>query len=98
DFHVTGVQTCALPIWMSPDLRVAAVIWIGYEAPNGATIVQNTVTPRAAQEGALLLRRDLAAYRAARQYSASRDAAAEAPRVYLRSEERRVGNESRNSW
>ncbi|MBF6366810.1 hypothetical protein IU469_13900 [Nocardia puris] len=68
---------------MNPDLAIASVIWIGYETPNGSTVVQSTVGAEAAREGGRILRRDLASFRASREYDARQDISAERPHVYL---------------
>ncbi|WP_288047865.1 alpha/beta hydrolase [Nocardia sp.] len=68
---------------MNPDLRVATVMWIGYDAPNGSDILRETISADPAKEGARVLRRDMAGYRATREYLTGRSESAAMPRNYL---------------
>src|SRR5262249_57412748 len=94
DWSVTGVQTCALPIW---ELEVD---WHSDEAGAHDAVVRREELGAVGRED----RDPVAALEAARQQGA-RDAVrhlvegaiAELARA-LRSEERRVGKESRAGW
>src|SRR5690606_39992120 len=85
DFHVTGVQTCALPIYPQATARILTTYGLAYEAPLAAS------DPDAAVETAMPL---LAAGRAVAVKIDSPDIPHKT--VVDRSEERRVGEECSN--
>src|SRR5690606_39416855 len=87
DFHVTGVQTCALPIYWSVRLlplsmvnrSIAGRIWL---AAGGSHASEKRIASAAGARNVL-------------QRSATRPSVM---RKVSRSEERRVGKESRARW
>src|SRR5204862_5854244 len=91
DLYVTGVQTCALPIY--PDARqIEAAHKAGAQQVELCTAVysETTLGARAVHsEGRV---------RAAAELGRLREAAALAAQYGLRSEERRVGKEGRSGW
>src|SRR5690606_39428933 len=101
DFHVTGVQTCALPISDTASLPLvvsnlvnivsADYFGIGF-ADYASVMVPVNLVAVAASLGMLMwfFRRDIPA-----SYEA---AGLKAPRLAIRSEERRVGKECRARW
>src|SRR5690606_39393076 len=93
DFHVTGVQTCALPIYAlrrhADDLR-------GLRAGGGA-LGGYGAFPCAARGEAAMPRNTIIA-RLSRTVSSSPRRPMRAPSFDLRSEERRGGRECRGRW
>src|SRR3989454_8304566 len=88
DYKVTGVQTCALPIFAQ---RLYEGVELGAEGSVGLITYMRTDSTRIAGE----------ALAAARDYIQGRYGAPylpESPQVYRRSEERRVGKECRSRW
>src|SRR5690606_40594828 len=84
DFHVTGVQTCALPIWPEPLALVTEL------APQGRQPhrIPSTSCPGVAER-----------FRSTpRALRCSADIRGDYRVLYLRSEERRVGKECRSRW
>src|SRR5690606_40902832 len=91
DFHVTGVQTCALPIWLAP-ISISCMVIAGEKcrcivpAPPGRPYPRPMNDPQFPISPLLPQVRDtLAAH----------------PRLVLeapRSEERRVGKDGRRRW
>src|SRR5437762_13972148 len=84
DTSVTGVQTCALPIWSAPALRVSPGIWLSYLVPDQRR-------HRAAGERAYPLA-------GPRLDEGDRQSLTGAVAGGPRSEERRVGKECRVRW
>src|SRR5690606_39858517 len=84
DFHVTGVQTCALPICVCADRRVRSFLDIGkgvgpkYQAGDGNECYDKSRT-------------------CLHRKSSKADTASSMSRAQ-RSEERRVGKECRSRW
>src|SRR5690606_40933350 len=97
DFHVTGVQTCALPIF---DLPVEFA-----DADDVAVLLQTSGTT-SAPKSAVLRHRHLASYALGTVEFGAADAdeatLVAVPPYHIaavaRSEERRVGNECRAGW
>src|SRR5690606_40562985 len=97
DFHVTGVQTCALPIWAT-----------GHRSPPSRSwLVRREVTVRGQRDCVASARRAAAALvllaSALTACSSSPEPQAEpwvprAPAAAERSEERRAGKEERSRW
>src|SRR5690606_41135892 len=87
DFHVTGVQTCALPIFAAAHAGHHG--W--HVHPGGQRALRD-----AAESHCRVL---AAGYRATSQPGAERHGASSARRALAnRSEERRVGTESSSRW
>src|SRR5690606_40378210 len=88
DFHVTGVQTCALPIWV----RAASAVM--REAGRGSIVNISSLSGKSGNPGQTN-------YSAAKAgivgltKSAAKELANKGVRVNARSEERRVGKECR---
>src|SRR5690606_40670333 len=83
DFHVTGVQTCALPIWLRP-----------VRAPRFET--EKDPNPTRATRSPLLRASLVDSMKASRAFFAS--ALVSPDFAEIRSEERRVGKECRCRW
>src|SRR5690606_40486984 len=92
DFHVTGVQTCALPIWPVPHRRQGKPGQDG-EANGGKTgrEIGMTRDPASLQGLATPPRRRLA-------QPVEHDGERDDGKTRLRSEERRVGKECISRW
>src|SRR5690606_39402454 len=95
DFHVTGVQTCALPIYGKIDSPGQFVV-----LPASALDALSSVTvTRSDASGERVTGPLMSAV--SPDFVSSRDEALEAERLRtetLRSEERRVGKEGRSRW
>src|SRR5690606_40161277 len=85
DFHVTGVQTCALPIYQ-PDIRSMCAEYLYLVLPETAPPAHLPVAAR--RRHGFALERRFAIDEQLRQRMLQR----------LRSEERRVGKECRCRW
>src|SRR5690606_40601949 len=92
DFHVTGVQTCALPISLMDreDWPAASVLYI---APIRALL--NNQAPRLERLTGLIGRRAFVWHGDTPQSARKRFLAEPADVLAIRSEERRVGTEGR---
>src|SRR5690606_40496101 len=86
DFHVTGVQTCALPICAGRLPAAGTDPAHGLSAATAPRALDRAGDVRAARAGAI------AAYRAGAR------AAARVQEAQQRSEERRVGKECTSRW
>src|SRR5690606_41170709 len=91
DFHVTGVQTCALPIFIVDATRASGKL--RPKTRNDARILGVGIWPLTMDE----LRRQRDA-RAAAVKAATEALGAEPVLGWRRSEERRVGKEGRARW
>src|SRR5690606_40724294 len=91
DFHVTGVQTCALPILA----RAAPRCWVPRRpgAPRRGRMAAHSLMP-VAWAGALLPRRPMAL----EELAVPPDPRLTASIRWRRSEERRVGKEPTSRW
>src|SRR5690606_39777360 len=89
-FHVTGVQTCALPISFG---GVAAVLWQG-----GRLVLDGALTPGALVAFLLYAITVAAAVGSLASLFGGYQEAVGAVRRVFRSEERRVGNYCRLRW
>src|SRR5690606_40942121 len=93
DFHVTGVQTCALPISEVPLVKARLIIEAGArldgERPGLATFTANMLDEGAGERDAFEIAEQLEYLGADLSTNASWDA------TTIRSEERRVGKERR---
>src|SRR5690606_39671159 len=87
DFHVTGVQTCALPIYRAPALRALAARRVHRARPLGPAL------GRAGQG-----RTGPVAHRARPRPGAARSGLGPARSGAARSEERRVGKAGWGLW
>src|SRR5690606_40404119 len=95
DFHVTGVQTCALPICLTSTAAVVPVRLIRGDA--GVPVTTTVASQWRANVWVCLAGSHVAAHRAETARAAFLRASA-ALVVRLRSEERRVGNVCRCGW
>src|SRR5690606_39599148 len=90
DFHVTGVQTCALPI----------LVW-RFAAPLSCQYFRPSPVPRLCFVNGTLTRTEGGVARCLRRFCVGSHAAAvsrkPAPAAILRSEERRVGKERKSA-
>src|SRR5207253_3473260 len=87
DGHVTGVQTCALPISLAGSLVGTVVVTAAAEA-----------RPTAARGVALVVAALLVGLAALWHNSSKRESWLFTPLIGYRSEERRVGKECRARW
>src|SRR5690606_40087866 len=83
DFHVTGVQTCALPIWMAARISSSCSSAPGSAADCAVRLARRCL--RSASSGSAMKR-------------AYASAASTPPGGTGRSEERRVGEEDEGVW
>src|SRR5690606_41073537 len=81
DFHVTGVQTCALPISECPEVKVLEQQTANWSRAEAQTLMENWLTAHQGQINGVIGQNDEMAL-----------GAIEA----IRSEERRVGKECRS--
>src|SRR5690606_39878645 len=88
DFHVTGVQTCALPIFLT-----------GYDFVLASARLHRLPDPTAAARRAVdLVDMTAAQHRRIGTYSKGMRQRIRLAAALVRSEERRVGKESRARW
>src|SRR5690606_40559610 len=92
DFHVTGVQTCALPIFINENDIVIAISQSGETADTMAAI------QLAKEKGATLLGICNVVGSSIPRLTDGGAYTHAGPEIGVRSEERRVGKESRPSW
>src|SRR5690606_39935643 len=95
DFHVTGVQTCALPICTLAIAVIAAIGVTGATAGKKPKFAADTSSLSTAPGDQLAFHRFVVEYRPGTREATDRDAAAAGVTRALRSEERRVGDSRR---
>src|SRR5690606_39296193 len=98
DFHVTGVQTCALPIWVEHRLEGIRPLEDAVRdetARHGA--VRDAPCPEARRDMKMVGRRGGRADEG-QAIDGEEILVRPAPAGHLRSEERRVGKEGRARW
>src|SRR5690606_39636605 len=94
-FHVTGVQTCALPIFVRQAFATRSAVFSELERGLDVTVVLHCIPllESGAVSGALLLVRDISELRRRDRLLLSKDAT-----IRERSETRRVGEAEIPRW
>ncbi|MFB8002156.1 alpha/beta hydrolase [Nocardia sp. NPDC056000] len=98
-FHIPGITTTVRSLevnlnnafnhfWATSDnvhdpATVAAIAWIGYDAPSGSRIGREMTNPALAQRGGQLLARDVAAFNQTRKINAGLPGGSPPPEVHL---------------